>query len=377
MGKPILVFPAGMPRALEYQHRSTAEGAELIGGSSLDYDPVRTSYPDWVTLPFVTSPDFSSALKKAIDQKNIGAIYTPNIVVWDFLSNSLKDIAPDVRLINRSPVEEMLADFGTALKQAAAVYATDLPLGASSAPMAALSGTELASLYRHANAIPGMCDNDKLRALIEMFRTAGQGDVVEVGSWWGKSAFILSRLAKCYRIGALLCVDPWANEHLVQGEALVDKSSAVIDAEQALQIFEINLLPYSDGQVNYLRMPSVAGAVQYAKSRAVETASFGNTQYAGRIAVLHIDGNHAYPAVKADIESWTPMVMPGGWIVIDDYIWPYGSGPRISGDEYLSANTHAIDVAFVMGSALFIRLKGGRYRQADGRIKRRRGNLIT
>jgi hypothetical protein len=71
---------------------------------------------------------------------------------------------------------------------------------------------------------------------------------------------------------------------------------------------------------------------------------------------LHIDGNHAYEAVKTDITAWERFVVDGGWIIFDDYNWPYGDGPRRVGDEFLEKNLAKISTAFVMGGALFIQL---------------------
>ena len=180
----------------------------------------------------------------------------------------------------------------------------------------------------------------------------------QIGSWWGKSAFILARLAHCCDIGNLLCVDPWSNEHLVQHDekGLVDSGSAQVDAEEALAVFEMNLLPYSSNHVNYLRMPSTDGATHYRDHMSATTASFGTTNYRGHISILHVDGNHSYAAAKADIASWSGFVANGGWIIIDDYIWPYGDGPQRAGDEFLAENNDKIVVAFVMGSALFLQL---------------------
>lgn len=356
MNKSILIFPAGMPRALEYLQKAQRDGLAVIGGSSLAYDPSREKYPAWVHLPFVTAPTFDAALKQALSDFNIGGIFTPNIVVWDHLNKILKDLAPDVSLVNGSPIEEALTAYQTAQRQARHAQEYSLPLASRLAPKQQLPAIELAAIFRHSNAIPGMCDGDKIRALFEIFRHTVKGDIVEIGSWWGKSAFILARLAHCYNVGHLLCVDPWTNEHLVQGEAMVDSCSAQVDAAEALVIFEMNLLPYSFKHVNYLRMPSTDGALHYRKHRSVTTEAFGSTTYCGKISVLHIDGNHSYPAVKADIASWADVVMDGGWIIVDDYIWPYGDGPQRAGDEFLSEYKDRIDVAFVMGSALFIQL---------------------
>lgn len=356
--KPILIFPGGMPRSLEYLQNCLRDGLPVIGASSLDYDVSRAEYPSWLFLPYITRPEFDAALKQAVETSGIGGIYSPNPVVWGYLKRKLKDIAPGVALLNESPVSAELSSYRAARTWAGNQLDRQLPVASARPAQARLSEIELAALFRHAEMIPGMCDHEKTFALYEIARRSPAGDVVEIGSWWGKSAFVLSRLARCYEIGNLLCVDPWSNEHLVQNDALglVDAESARVDADEALAVFEMNLLPYSANHINYLRMPSTDGASHYLEHRSATTASFGTTNYHGRIALLHIDGNHSYAAAKADISSWSGSVMDGGWIIIDDYIWPYGDGPQRAGDEYLEANFHRVDVAFVMGSALYIQL---------------------
>ncbi|WP_435627773.1 class I SAM-dependent methyltransferase [Candidatus Ferrigenium straubiae] len=355
-GKHILIFPGGMPRSLEYLQKCLRDGQAVIGASSLDYDVSREQYPAWLYLPYVTQPEFCGALKQAILEFDIGGIFSPNPVVWDYLNRILKELAPNVTLVNDSPVNVELSGYRAARNQARALLEKPLPLASNFPVKASISEIELASLFRHSNLIPGMCDDEKISALCAIFCHTPPGDVVEIGSWWGKSAFVLARLAHCYEIGNLLCVDPWSNEHLVQHDAqgMVDTVAAQLNVEEALTIFEMNLLPYSVNHVNYLRMPSTDGAKHYGEHRSATTASFGTTNYCGHIAILHIDGNHSYAAAKADIASWSGFVVDGGWIIIDDYIWPYGDGPQRAGDEFLAKNKDRIGVAFVMGSALFI-----------------------
>lgn len=356
--KSILIFPGGMPRSLEYLQKCLRDGQAVIGASSLDYDVSREQYPAWLYLPYVTQPEFCDALKQAILEFDIGGVFSPNPVVWDYLNRVLKELAPGVALVNDSPVNVELSGYRTARNQAHTLLKRPLSLASHFAAKASITEIELASLFRHSNLIPGMCDDEKIFALCAIACYTPPGDVVEIGSWWGKSAFVLVRLARCYEIGNLLCVDPWSNEHLVQHDAqgLVDTVAAQLDVEEALTIFEMNLLPYSANHVNYLRMPSTDGAKHYREHRSATTASFGTTNYCGHIAILHIDGNHSYAAAKADIASWSGFVVDGGWIIVDDYIWPYGDGPQRAGDEFLAENKDRIDVAFVMGSALFIQL---------------------
>ena len=49
-----------------------------------------------------------------------------------------------------------------------------------------------------------------MHATIEAMRHAPAGDVVEIGSWWGKSAALFVLLARRFDIGSVLCVDPWS-----------------------------------------------------------------------------------------------------------------------------------------------------------------------
>ncbi|MCL6484261.1 MAG: class I SAM-dependent methyltransferase, partial [Janthinobacterium lividum] len=67
--------------------------------------------------------------------------------------------------------------------------------------------------------------------------------------------------------------------------------------------------------------------------------------------------NHAYEAAQADITAWAKHVLAGGWIIIDDYVWPYGDGPQRAGDEFLAQQQTRISSAFVMGTALFLQLR--------------------
>lgn len=351
----ILVFPAGMPRALSYLERALEEGQEVIGASSLGHDPARARYPAWVHLPYVNAPDFTEALQAAIAEFDIGGVFTPNPVVWDHLHNNL-DKFPGIRLVNPSPIDSEMSPYHQSLGFGRSVTEKPLPLLLSDQPKSLASTLDFAALFRHAETIPGMCDHEKIRALCEIFRSSPAGDIVEIGSWWGKSAFVLMRLAQIYGVGKLLCVDPWSSEHLLQKDDKGMLDHIAVDTNEALTVFQLNLLPYARGDVNFIRLPSVEGAVAYRGTRNVKSV-FGETAYDGKISVLHIDGNHTYENVEADIGAWGDLVQPGGWIIFDDYVWPYGDGPQRVGDLFLMENDARIELSFVIGSALFVRIR--------------------
>lgn len=358
MRKAVLIFPAGMPRALSFLSKSLHEGTAVVGASSLANDPVHVQYPQWASLPYITDVDFGASLKQAIATHSIHGIYTPHPVVWNYLNQHLQAISPGTSLLNSSPAVTELEAHRAAISRAR--HALDNPLELCSLLPAKpnLTAVELAALYRHSEDIPGMCDHEKVRALYEAFRHCAQGDVVEIGTWWGKSAFVLLWLAKRFGIGSLLCVDPWSDAHLVQNDegALVDTLSAQFSAEEAFQVFQVNLIPYASGNINYLRLPSTEAAHWYTSGRTISSPAFDTTNYSRRIALLHIDGNHAYDSVLADLFAWKDYVISGGWIVMDDYTWPFGDGPKRVGNEFLISHRDRISSSFVMGGALFIQL---------------------
>jgi hypothetical protein len=354
---PTLIFPGGMPLSVDFLRRCQARGQPVIGASSLPADPARSLYADWAYLPMVTDTAFDAALAALIEAKGIIAVFSPNLVVWKYFSTHLARIAPQARLLNASPAEEAVAGFRQA-RTRAEQQRDEFELACTTTPQPKLSSVQHAAVFRHAGLIPGMCDDDKIQALCEIMRFVPQGDLVEIGSWWGKSAFVIAMLSRQFGLGSLLCVDPWQQCHLMQDDAhaMVDQVVAELDAEEALTIFQMNLAPFGDGRVNYLRLPSVEAAARYRQSPNIHSVAFGGTGYTGRIALLHIDGNHTLEAVQADVAAWADLVVSGGWIIFDDYVWPYGDGPKVTGDAFLFTQPERIATAFVRGSALFVQL---------------------
>jgi Methyltransferase domain len=181
---------------------------------------------------------------------------------------------------------------------------------------------------------------------MEAMRHAPAGDVVEIGAGWGRASALLVWLAKRYQIGAVLCIDPWADG------ADADPG----DPDETLRIFEINLAPLADGRLNYLRAPSADAAVEYRSGLTVRTEAFGATAYEGRIAFLHIAASQGEPGGQ-DCALWAPRIVPGGWVVFDDYNQALADGARRAAGAFLAREAGRIAARFEAGGALFIQLK--------------------
>ncbi|MFN3808131.1 class I SAM-dependent methyltransferase [Asticcacaulis sp.] len=352
----VLVFPAGQPDGLRFREEASLRGQTVVGASSLAFDPVRELYDDWAILPYVHEDGFESAFIALVRGHAIAEVYAPHEVIFGVVSRILNRYIPDVRLLGTSPLSAKEREYRRLHEKThALINAPDwVVAGASARPRP--SGARLSGLLRTVDLIAGMTNDDKIAVVIELFRTLPQGDIVEIGSWWGRSAALFVLLAHHYDIGSVLCVDPWRAENLAQGVDVLDKASEGVDADEAFSIFQTNLTPLANGRLNYIRAESVDGAKLYAASNAVDSEAFGRTHYQGQIALLHIDGNHSFEHADADAKAWTPYVAPGGVIVFDDYVWAFGDGPKRVGDAFIAANAHRIEQCFVMGTALFVRL---------------------
>jgi len=355
MGEAVLVFPAGMPEGLAFRDRAKARGLRVVGASSLEHDPAEGTYEAWERLPYVNDPGFDDALAELVRRHGVSAIHTPHFVVWRHLSEHLAQIAPGAELSGADKPEDSERAYRELRDRVAATRAP--AFWPALPPKQPLSLVERAGLVRLASTIPGMCGEAKMVALMEAMRHAPNGDIVEIGSWWGKSAALLVLLGRRYEIGNVLCVDPWCADAMVQGDALLDSTSVDLDTEEALRMFEINLAPLAGGRLNYLRLRSEDAAPRYVPGLTVKSDAFGKTDYCGQVAMLHIDGNHARDEAEKDCALWTPHVAPGGWIIFDDYEWAFGEGPREVADAFVAGNAARIAAKFQAGPALFIQLK--------------------
>ena len=251
MGEAVLVFPAGMPEGLAFRDRAKARGLRVVGASSVDHDPAENAYEAWEHLPYVNDPGFDEALATVVRRHGVSAVHAPHYVVWKHLSERLGQIAPGASLTTGQIPQDNERAY-RALRERVSAARAPCFWPALTGKLR-LNALQQAGLMRMVDAIPGMCGEEKMVAVMEAMRHAPAGDVVEIGSWWGRSAALLVWLARRFEVGKVLCIDPWTAADLVQGEAMVDAASAGLDAQEALRIFEINLALLAQGGLNYIR----------------------------------------------------------------------------------------------------------------------------
>jgi predicted O-methyltransferase YrrM len=137
----------------------------------------------------------------------------------------------------------------------------------------------------------------------------GEGTVVEIGSFLGKSTCWLALGAKAGERGLVHAVD-WFKplSHMAESEDATDR--ACVAAGSTFPLFESHVRRFGvHDQVRAMVMDSVSAA-----------AAWPGTP----IRLLFIDGHHEYESVKEDFESWQGYVPKGGLIAFHDYgpSWP-------------------------------------------------------
>jgi predicted O-methyltransferase YrrM len=128
-------------------------------------------------------------------------------------------------------------------------------------------------------------------------RTAGGQQIVEIGSFRGRSTIVLASAAPDGV--AVIAIDPHAGN---------DRGPQEIEgfAEQAADDHQIFL--------GNLTAAGVADRVTHV--RAFSDAA--HDQVHGAIDVLYVDGAHRYAPASADIRDWGARVAPGGTMLIHD-----------------------------------------------------------
>ena len=353
MNNKILVLPGGVVESLDFLMTYPTPD-RLVGASCLSVDPAQPHYADWAFVPDLYDPSFARVVAQVVADKSITGIFCPH----DILHEKLTLSGFSELLLNKRPVDRAKLRVTTAHNRAATVL--ELARNLTDSPLPACE--PVSSWLHYSDQILGHSSHDKLAALLAALADAPAGDVVEIGSYWGKSASWLGFAVQFYGVGALLCVDPWTNEAALQKESpafMVEVNRRTV-AGDAFDGFVMAMGIFPPGLVNVLPLPSDVAANFFKKSPCrVESAAFGPTSFCQKIALIHIDGNHDYDVVCLDRDLWCPHVRPGGWIVFDDYVWLHGDGPKRAADEYLATHQDSIARAFVCGTALFIQLNVG------------------
>jgi len=150
---------------------------------------------------------------------------------------------------------------------------------------------------------PGMISLRRGMYLYWLALASGSGDIVEVGSWQGRSTIALAQACADSNNGIVHAVDTFLGNP-------GNRKSYIIGSEDL-----------SDLESNFLHNIERAGlksrVITYAMS-SVRAAPLISQATEG-IRLLHIDGEHSYNSVVSELFLYSQLLIDGGLIVLDDY----------------------------------------------------------
>lgn len=353
--RKVLLFPANLLEAMPIKAMAEQAGEYMIAASSLADEPALPMFREHVVLRHILDPQFAADLLRLLGEKDIKHIYAPHPWCYSHIKQLLQGWGSPVTLSHGLPqfhAATIVADYETAVRQ---VLPRFTHMRTQQIPLPPHS---IAAFLQLAARIEGQSHFAKLAALCYVAADFPAGDVVEVGVGNGRSAVLLALLARHFRVGPLLCIDPWREAAAQQGVAILDAELSTRNEswDACYRNFVMTMQPFAAHHVACLRLSSQAAHEIYCRRRTVGEAPLGPILTGGKIAALHVDGNHTYDAARWDIFEWGGLVIAGGWLIIDDYEWPYGDGPKRAANEWVAANQQRIAEKFVCGGAMFIKL---------------------
>lgn len=351
----VLVFPATHQDGLSYIETAKELGLKVVAASSEWDSEIAKEVGELVALPYVYDPAFPVRFLELLQLHNINRVYAPVAAVHIWLDHFISRNNLQIQLVGGSPTHREINRFAKLISKVK-LYRSFIDQ--CSGGVSDLGDLEIAAIFRMTANIYGESNDHKIAAMMAIFSSAPNGDVIEIGSLTGKSAAVLAFLARRYHTGNVLAIDPWQWEAGTQHDSPDTVSVNMADSwnyEIIPRIFTVNMMPIGFGSFNYLQQESARGFDLYSKNPSVLSHEFGQTNYQGKIAIIHIDGNHDYAKVKLDCDLWLPLLIQGAWLILDDYLWIHGTGPHRMGNILLEQHADDIERAFVCGKALFIK----------------------
>ena len=158
-----------------------------------------------------------------------------------------------------------------------------------------------------------------------------KGNIVEIGSWLGKSTIFLAKGCSISGNGIVYAVDHFKGNMGKESFYFGDKTSE----DTIIDDFKQNL--------------KVCGVLDFVKPMVMsseDAAKIINEE----LRAVFIDGNHTYEGVSRDIDLWHNKVKSGGYLIFHDYSHHF-EGSMQAIDEFLK-NADYYKIVMIVDSLL-------------------------
>lgn len=188
------------------------------------------------------------------------------------------------------------------------------------------------NLLKEAETVEGFLSENEMRflALLAACPTA-EGDVLEIGSFKGKSTIILAKAAQLAGEAKIYAVDPLTAPSETDPDLRGDESS--------LKDFKLNI-----------ERCNVADVIEFHQTFSYNLAE----TWTRPLRFLWIDGDHTYKGTKLDFDGFAPFLSDGAIVAIHDVLHAFDGGVRVFMEEVLlSPNFGACGFCGSIGWAQF------------------------
>lgn len=183
--------------------------------------------------------------------------------------------------------------------------------------------------------VPGWSPIDQLYTLFNIvFMTSGlEGDIVEIGSWCGRSAIVLGMAVRLTGNANIHCIDlfPEKNDWRQNEDGSYSFEVTVGDKryggykEQTVwkEPFERDIAPiyekYNGIFDVFSQIISINGLADIVRTYKGDSDLFVRSLPEDfKSKLVFIDGDHSYEAVCQDIKNMEKYLINGGWVCFDD-----------------------------------------------------------
>lgn len=201
--------------------------------------------------------------------------------------------------------------------------------------------------------IPGWSPLDQLMTLFTLAYSSSslEGDILELGSWCGRSAVALGMAAKLTGRGRVHCIDlfPEMNDWYQNADGTYSFAVVIDDkryeayADQTVwaEPFLRDIKPMYERFGNTLDAFNISinannlnGYVTPYRTNLEGFSKMAPKNLALRMAF--IDGDHDFRAVCDDIRNIDKYLLPGGWICFDDAFTNYAGVSRAISEQIIA-----------------------------------------
>lgn len=187
---------------------------------------------------------------------------------------------------------------------------------------------DLERLSNIALSIPGMISPRSGQMLYSLcaFQCA-RGDVVEIGSWQGRSSSFLARAAKDSNNGRFYAIDHFKGNtgketsYVIGSQDLSDLKQGFLKNMARLKL---------ENHVHLLEMPNIQAATEFED---------------GSVRFLFIDGDHTYEGVCRDLKLFTRKLCAHAIIVFDDFSHNF-PGLLVAVDQFLKQFPNSLVMSY-------------------------------